>query len=232
MQKAGDRGQSMIKPYYQDEWATVYLGDCREILPQLEPVDLVLTDPPYGIAHSSGMGGRHGDCSIEGDADCSLRDAALRLARFRGAFVFGSPKVSKPAGWKSVLIWNKGEHVGMGDLQMPWKPNFEEIYVLGEGFKGRRDSSVLHFLAVAGCVGRVKSRWHPDEKPVELLRYLLSKHSAGTVLDFFCGSGSTLRAAKDLGIRSIGIELTERHCQNAVKRLRQESLLGLIEMAS
>lgn len=219
----------MIKPYYQDEYATIYHADCRDVLPRLEKVDLVLTDPPYGIAHSSGMGGRHGDCAIIGDADCSLRDEALALAHFQGAYVFGSPKVQKPAGWKSILIWNKGEHVGMGDLQMPWKPNFEEIYVLGSGFTGRRESSVLHYLAVAGCVGRVKSRLHPDEKPIDLVRYLLGKHSAGCVLDPFAGSGTTLRAAKDLAIKSIGIEIKEKYCEIAAKRLRQEVLWSAMQ---
>lgn len=215
-----------IKPYYQDDYATIYHGDCREVLPHLGPVDLVLTDPPYGIALQSGMGGRHGACRIAGDSDCSLRNEMLSIARFQGAYIFGSPKVQKPAGWKAVLIWDKGEHVGMGDLQMPWKPNFEEVYVLGLGFEGRRDSSILKFNAVAGCVGRVTSRLHPTEKPIELLRYLIGKHPAASILDPFAGSGTTLRAAKDLGVKSIGIEIEEKYCEVAARRLSQEVLWG------
>lgn len=213
----------MIQPYYKDEYATIYHGDCREILPHLEKVDLMLTDPPYGVALSSGRGGRHGDCVITGDEDESLRDHAMRLASWKAAFVFGSPKVRKPPGVKATLIWDKGEHVGMGNLQLPWKPNFEEIYVLGSGFTGRRDSSILKFNAIAGCVGRVMSRLHPTEKPVDLLRYLLGKHSAVNVLDPFVGSGSSLRAAKDLGLQSIGIEIEEEYCEMAAERLRQEA---------
>src|SRR5215510_1160393 len=218
----------MIQPYYQDEWATIYHGDCREVLPDLAPVGLMLTDPPYGVALSSGMNGRHRDCAIVGDEDSSLRDQVLQMAKFQAAFVFGSPKVSKPVGWKAVLIWDKGEHVGMGNLRLPWKPNYEEIYVLGNGFRGRRGSSVLKFNAVAGCVGLITSRLHPTEKPVDLLCHLLGKHPAGLVLDPFIGSGTTLRAAKDMALKSIGIEIEERYCEIAAKRLRQESLLGLL----
>lgn len=230
------RLRRMIKPYYSDEWATIYHGDCREILPQLQPVDLVLTDPPYGVRLSSGRAGQHGDCTIVGDADCSLRDEVLQMMHFQGAYVFGSPKAQKPAGWKAVLIWDKGEHVGMGNLQVPWKPNFEEIYILGSGFMGRRDSGILRFHAVAGTVGSgekgTTARWHPTEKPVDLLRYLLRKHPAGCVLDPFMGSGTTLRAAKDLGMRSIGIEIEEKYCEIAVKRLKQESLFGMMALKS
>jgi DNA modification methylase len=168
------------------------------------------------------MNGRHGDCQIAGDQSEALRDQVLRLAKWKAAYVFGSPKVRKPF-WdiRAVLIWDKGEHVGMGNLQIPWKPNYEEIYVLGDGFKGRRDSSILKFNAIAGCVGRVTSRLHPTEKPVDLLRYLLGKCDAQTVLDPFMGSGTTLRAAKDLGLKAIGIEIEEKYAEIAAKRMAQ-----------
>ena len=214
---------AMIKPYYDQDGVTIYNADCREVLPQLEKVDLVLTDPPYGIALSSGRKGRHGDCMVLGDEDVSLRNQVLRLARWNAAYVFGSPKIPKPFfDIRATLIWDKGEHVGMGNLQLPWKPNYEEIYVIGDGFKGRRDSSILKFNAVAGF----NSRFHPTEKPVELLRYLLGKHPAACILDPFMGSGSSLRAAKDLGIKAVGIEIEEKYCEIAVERLRQQSWLA------
>ena len=213
----------MIEPYYQDEFCTIYNADARQIVRELEPVELLLTDPPYGVALTSGMGGRHGDCAIIGDEDEAVRDRVLQLAKWKAALVFGSPKVKKPYGTKTTLIWDKGEHVGMGNLQIPWKPNYEEIYVLGDGFKGRRDSSILKFNAVAGCVGRVTSRLHPTEKPVDLIRYLLGKHPARCVLDPFAGSGTTGRAAKDLGIKSILIETKKKYCDIAIERLRQQA---------
>lgn len=112
-----------------------------------------------------------------------------------------------------VLIWDKGT-VGMGDLSLPWFPCTEEIYIVGNGFIGTRTSAVLRYVN--------KNYYHPTEKPLELIIELASKHSAQTILDPFMGSGTTLRAAKDLGRKAIGIELEEKYCEIAVKRLQQE----------
>lgn len=214
----------LIQPYYQDEQATIYHGDCLDIYPFIEPsqFDLLATDPPYGVSLSSGWNGRHGDCAIVGDTDCLLRDTILAMRKHDAAIIFGSRKIPQPDGVKAVLIWEKGEHVGMGDLSFPWKPNYEEVYIIGDGFQGRRDGSVLRFNAVAGCVGRRTSRFHPTEKPVDLVRYLLSRRPSRLVIDPFMGSGTTLRAAKDLGLRAIGIEIEEKYCEIAAERLRQE----------
>lgn len=125
-----------------------------------------------------------------------------------------------------VLTWEKGEHVGMGDLSLPWKPNTEEIYVLGSGFVGKRTGSVLKSLAIAGTVGQgaLGTRHHPTEKPEALMAALITKCPPGTIADPFAGSGSTLVAAKSLGRRAIGVELEERYCEIAAKRLSQDVL--------
>jgi site-specific DNA-methyltransferase (adenine-specific) len=104
----------------------------------------------------------------------------------------------------------------MGDLSFPWKPDFEEIYVNGNGFIGHRGSSVLCFNS------RIDSgRHHPTEKPLELMTELISK-TIGTILDPFMGSGTTLRATKDLNRKAIGIEIEEKYCEIAAKRMEQE----------
>jgi DNA modification methylase len=211
-----------VKPYYEHAGIAVYNGNALDAIPQLE-ADVMVTDPPYGVKLSSSMGGRHGDCAIVGDCDQRTRDEALRLWGTRAALVFGSWKVSRPEATRAVLIWEKGEHVGMGDLELPWKPNHEEIYVLGSGFCGKRTGSVLRYLAIAGCVGLRTSRFHPTEKPVDLMTSLLEKCPASwVVLDPFMGSGTTLVAAKNLGRRAVGIEIEERYCEIAAKRLSQE----------
>jgi hypothetical protein len=216
---------SALTPYYSENGITIYHGDCREVAPALGRVELLCTDPPYGVAFKSGWNGRHGDCAVRHDQTTELRDWMLENIEYHGAFVFGSVRSLRPYTVAAVLIWDKGEHVGMGDLGLPWKPNFEEIYVMGEGFyAARRGSSVIKFNAIAGCVGLVTSRLHPVEKPVELMRYLISRHVGQTVLDPFMGSGTTLRAAKDLGRKAIGIEIEERYCEIAANRLRQEVL--------
>ncbi|MGH9252244.1 MAG: DNA methyltransferase, partial [Acidimicrobiales bacterium] len=94
-------------------------------------------------------------------------------------------------------------------------------------FVGRRRSSVLRHLAIAGTVGRAdwETRHHPVEKPVGLMRHLIFHcPPLAEVVDPFMGSGTTLRAAKDCGRRAIGVEIEERYCEIAARRLGQEVL--------
>lgn len=214
---------AMIEPYYQEQGITIYHGNCIEILPHLKHVDLILTDPPYGINLKSSWNGKYGICHIAGDDSYELRDMMLQQIKFSRALIFGSWKVPRPLNTKCILIWEKGGHTGMGDLSIPWKPNYEEIYVLGTGYIGKRDSSILHYIADRECNGPVRERYHPTEKPIQLIKALLKK-SPGNVLDPFMGSGTTLRAAKDLGRQAIGIEIEEKYCEIAVRRLGQEVL--------
>lgn len=218
-----------MTPYYADDAATIFHGDCREITDWLT-ADVLVTDPPYGIAFRSGMAGAGLDTpetanrprSIVGDDDTSVRDIALTMWGDRPALVFGTWKRPRPTATRQVLTWAKGDHLGMGDLSLPWRPNTEEIYVLGSGFSGHRGSAVLDFPGPVTHAS--KGRHHPHQKPVELLRELIGKCPPGVVADPFMGSGSTLRAAKDLGRRAIGIEVDERYCEIAARRLAQEVL--------
>jgi DNA modification methylase len=217
----------------------LYLGDARDILPTLSGVDAVVTDPPYGINYASGMTGHDGGTAlpgIAGDADTSLRDAVLEWWGDRPAVVFGTWKRPRPAGCRMVLTWDKGDHVGMGDLSMPWKPNTEEVYVTGRGFSGHRGSSVLRFPAPVTWNSVSGGRTHPHEKPVRLLTELIGKCPAGTILDPFMGSGSTGVACIREGRKFVGIEIDPDHFATAVRRIRRavsesRSLLPL-EVAS
>jgi DNA modification methylase len=202
------------------EGVTLYLGDCREILPTLPKVDAVVTDPPYGTHNSSSWNGKHGDCSIINDETVTVRDKALLLAKFDRALVFGSWRSRRPAATRQLLIWEKGGHCGMGDLTIPWKPNTEEIYILGSGFKGSRDSGVLHIIADRECNGVVRERDHPTEKPLELMRALIRK-CPGTILDPFMGSGTTGVAAVKLGRKFIGIEIEPKYFDIACRRISE-----------
>lgn len=214
----------MVTPYYEDDHVAIYHGDCREMAAWLD-ADVLVTDPPYGIAFTSSHGGHQGTCAIANDHDTVARDEVLAAWGDRPAIVFGQWTQPRPAGTRMRLVWEKGEHVGMGDLALPWKPNTEEIYVLGAGFEGFRSSSVLRYLAVSGTVRTTDAgRRHPTEKPIDLMRDLIGKCPPGVVADPFMGSGTTLRAAKDLGLKAIGIELDERYCEIAAKRMGQEVL--------
>ena len=218
-----------MKPYYEEDGITIYHGDCREVLPvaSIGSAALLITDPPYGIAHASNhiadsTTAAWMNSSIEGDQDCALRDAVLPL--FGEWACFGSPKVSAPAGMRDVLIWDKGPASGMGDLSWPWKRSWELIFVAGTHWTGHRDEGVIKggWVVTRASMGRV----HPNEKPVPLMEYLIKKHPANLIVDPFAGSGSTLVAAKKRGRRAIGVEIKERYCEIAARRLAQ----GVLEL--
>jgi DNA modification methylase len=118
-----------------------------------------------------------------------------------------------------VLIWDKGGALGMGDLSLPWKPDHEEIYVLGAPFVGSRDSgSVLRCPPVQSMAKN--GRQHPTEKPVRLMRELLRK-TEGAVLDPFMGSGSTGVAAIEMGREFVGYEVEPAYFAIACRRIEE-----------
>ena len=206
--------------------ATLYCGDCLDILPTLDKVDAVVTDPPYGINATSSMNGKHGKSQILGDESVIARDSALLFMAGAQFLVFGSWKQPKPAGTKAVLIWDKTERSGMGDLSMPWKPNTEEIYVIGNGFKSnRRGSSVLRYTPHLPCVGTVMETDHPYQKPISLMESLVSS-TQGLVCDPFMGSGTTGVACMNLGREFIGIEKEPKYFDIACERIRQAQAQG------
>ena len=220
-----------MTPYYTDGQVAIFHGDCREVLPEvmlplveLEYSQVMVTDPPYGTAHTSGWPSPWRNQQIQGDATTAVRDQIVALWEDRPALIFGSWKMPPPVGARQALVWDKGVAAGMGDLSIPWKPNWELIYVLGDGFHGRRDSGVISGYTMVTRI--IMGRTHPNEKPVPLLRDLIGKCLGSDVIDPFMGTGSTLVAAKEAGRRAIGIEIEERYCEIAAQRCSQE-VLGL-----
>lgn len=202
---------------------TLYLGDCREILPTLGKVDAVVTDPPYGIDYQSGYATSDlwaGGFSIVGDKDPATRDAALALIQ-APALVFGSRRAALPPSTRMVLTWDKGPALGMGALDLPWKPSSEEIYVIGSGFRGARDESNVIYCPPVQSMAK-NGRLHPNEKPVALIERLLGKCPLGTILDPFMGSGTTGVACVKLGRKFIGIEIEPKYFDIACKRIGDE----------
>lgn len=219
------------EPFYADEFCTIYCGDSRELLPLLD-ADVMVSDPPYGYAYRPGgsrVGGNiapHRGNEIANDRDTSARDRVLRLWGDRPALVFGSWKRPRPdRALRELLVWDKGGSPGSGDLSLPWGSSHEEIYVMGDGYAGRRGPTVLLYPPKRSR-SMAELAEHPNEKPIPLMRELIGKCPPGTIIDPFMGSGSTLRAAKDLGRKCIGIEVDEKWCKVAVKRLAQENLFA------
>jgi site-specific DNA-methyltransferase (adenine-specific) len=207
-----------VRPYFTDGLVTIYHGDCREILPHVT-ADVLVTDPPYGMAYQSGW---KESSRIANDDSTECRDRALEIWGGKPALVFGRWSVDRPAATRELLIWDKGDWPGMGDLSLPWGPSTEEIYVLGDGFIGRRTGQILRDPKRPSGSNAL----HPNVKPIGLMEMLVRSCPPGVVIDPFCGSGSTLVAAKNLGRKAIGIELEEHHCKTAVSRLAQQTLFG------
>ena len=231
-----------MKPYYHDEKAgiTIYHADCRDVLPTLEAgsVDLVLTDPPYGIGYLSSHRTIRTEVAkllANDDSLEALREALRFVPRLLrpNCHVYYFASADETIGqacavlpdelkFQRLLCWDKGNW-GMGDLDANYGQQWEAIVFASNGrrlLNGPRPSSLLQtFGRGAG------STWdHPTQKPITLCRFLIqtSSNKGDTVLDPFMGSGTTLRAAKDLGRKAIGIEVEERYCEIAVKRLAQE----------
>ena len=215
-----------MKPYYEDGSVTIYHGDCREILPSIE-ADVLLTDPPYGTQFSKlnpkgGYGRRQNaglgpeGFTIANDSTTDVRDEVLALwPPDSPALLFGSPRLPDPPGeWNDRLVWDK-KRPGMNGG--PWRYRHETIYVRGEWVR-------ISDASVSIIVAYPEQSEHIHAKPLALMSRLVGAAPEGTILDPFMGSGTTLRAAKDLGRKAIGIELEERYCEIAAERCSQEVL--------
>lgn len=223
-----------MRPYFEDENTRLYLGDCREVLPELgrDAADLIVTDPPYAIDYKSNRGSHDKIAGDDGSLDIQecIALACKVLRRGRHAYIFGGGDLDRtPLASAVELIWDK-QIVGMGDLSLPWSRSHEPItFAVYEPSKANRDKGYGGLAArlrqgsvlrVQRTQGAANSR-HPTEKPVPLLRQLIESSSVWgeTVLDPFVGVGSTLVAATLEGRKSIGIEVDERYCEIAATRL-------------
>lgn len=227
----------MIKPYYEHAGIIIYNGDCREILPTLGPMDLVLTDPPYGISYKTAWRSRADPLRVGVSNDKNLDVVSDtwpiimdRLKDDSHWYAFASPRRIVEAaiiftGFKHIIAWDKGDRGTVGDLECGFGEAWEAIFY---GMKGRRPLTGPRPRTVIryDWSGAIDPQ-HPTVKPVPLLGRLIEMSTivGDSVLDPFMGSGTTLRAAKDLGRRAIGIEIEERYCEIAAKRLAQEILL-------
>ena len=216
-----------MKPYYEHKGIVIYHGDCREVLPQLS-VDGIISDPPYGISldnHAAGRERRTGSYSIYGDDSDIIGAWITDWAHVNSLplTLFASPWKPWPGSWRNLLVWDKGPAVGGGgDVDKCFKRTWELIQIARNGkLHTSRGESVLRFW-----ITPQESDMHVARKPEALMRYLINTlHTVqDTICDPCCGSGATLEAAKNLGRRAIGIEIEEKYCEIAAKRLSQEVL--------
>lgn len=201
---------SLPTPYYSENGIVIYNADCRDILPHLEPVDLVLTDPPYGIGELM-KGGTWGTSQKyedmrRWDVLPSLETIGMVLDKAPIAIVWGGNYFGLGSS-RCWLVWDKQNAVTTtAACELAWT---------------NMDRPVRRFSWPVG----VHVHGHPTEKPLELIAWCIEEsRTTGTIIDPFMGSGTTLRAAKDLGRKAIGIEIEERYAEIAAKRLQQEVL--------
>ncbi len=215
----------MTTPYYADDMVTLFHGDCREIREWLA-ADVLVTDPPYGIGWKRGVKAGRGDAGHSGianDQDTSARDAALDLWGKRPGLVFGSFYAPAPL-FRHLLAYAKPPDSGVVGSTTGWRRDIEPIYVVGNWPpRTARWSSVIRTSAPGA--GDLASRCgHPHAKPLDVMMRLVDACPAGVIADPFAGAGSTLVAARNLGRRAIGVELDERYCEIAARRLAQDVL--------
>jgi len=201
---------------------TIICGDSLEVLPHLPAgcIDAVLFDPPYGFAYRPNHGASWKGNEIEGDADTATRDCIIEWSESGNLpwACFGSWKRPRPEPTRAVLIWDKGPAFGMGDLSFPWKPSFDEIYIGGKGWQGKRDEGVLRGHLMVSWES--KGREHQNQKPVSIMQALIEKlPSASIILDPTGGSGTTAVAAILEGKKCIVIEKSEAYCQIIKRRV-------------
>lgn len=210
-----------MKPYYEQDGITIYNGDCREILPHIK-ADLVLTDPPYGIGEARGKNRTRSNLAVAKDYGVAAWDDAppsadtlsLVLAAASRAIVFGGNYFTLPpsACW---LVWDKDRTGDFADAELAWT-----------NLKGAVRLKRFRWNGMLQEPGAEREhRQHPTQKPVPVMKWCLGfAPDARVVLDPFMGSGTTLVAAKLEGRKAVGIEIDERYCEIAVRRLKQQVL--------
>jgi site-specific DNA-methyltransferase (adenine-specific) len=231
-----------MRPYYDQDGVAIYHGDCREVLPTLGKVDLVVMDPPYrslDVEVATGtttrllkprdafvgkrLASSNGRRWFSTIPDEQLGEVFVELRRHladSGAlYCFADVKSAlnlfPSLGPANMLVWDK-QAIGMG---YHWRRMYELIAFCPMPKHELRDKGLGDILRCPG----VEKKVHPREKPVRLFLRILNNSTdhGGTILDPFCGTGPVLRAAKDLGRHAVGIESEERFCEIAAKRLEQ-----------
>lgn len=216
-----------MKPYFERDGIVIYHGRCEDVLPCITgQIDLVLTDPPYGIDGGGGRinraRGKGGYIAAFEDVPDYIRGVVVPVVTHLIATV---PCVVLTPGIRCMSMYPQPDSFGSfyqpagAGMQVFGNVDAQPIFYYGKNALGRNMGVPCSYRLTESP----EDNGHPCPKPIKAWRMLLSNISreGQTVLDPFMGSGTTLRAAMDMGRRAIGIELEERYCEIAAKRLSQ-----------
>ena len=208
-----------MKPYYEKDGITIYFGDCRDILPKLEAVDLVMTDPPW-VNLTDGM-----NTNEPYQLFAEMSELCFPSKSSRAVIILGcdtDPRMVSPIRLPFFdLCWIKRVPVS---FKGPKFIGADVAYIFGD-FKSPTGRGGKVYSQEFNMVSKGKrDNSHPAPRDQKVINDLVSVYSreGEIILDPFLGSGTTTKAAKDLNRRAIGIEIKEEYCEMAVKRLSQE----------
>ena len=204
----------MIEPYYKQNGITIYNADCRDVLPELETFDLLLTDPPYGLGErlKGSKGKWQKGFSINPLWDLKTVSGVEEMPQKAIKSIIWGGNYYKLKPVRCWLSWDKMQEHTSGHFELAWTN-------LDKPTRCFRMSRVEAYG---------KGKTHPTQKPLPLMQWCIKQAGDGinTILDPFMGSGTTLVAAKLEGKEAVGIELDESYCESAAKRLEQGVLFA------
>lgn len=203
-----------MESYYDQDGITIYHGDCREVLPTLAGIGVIVTDPPYGIAFVAGAGKRN--CRRDGETVIGDESPfnPHHLLRAADSFVLWGANnyahyLPSDGAW---LAWDKvtanGMQLRIAEYEFAWTNC------------SRRHQGFRHMWSGGYRDSERGTSYHPCQKPIALMQWCVG-FAGGTICDPYIGSGTTLVAAKLEGRKAIGIEIEEKYCEIAAERLRQ-----------
>jgi DNA modification methylase len=225
-----------VTPYYAEPGIAIYHGDAREVLPTIER-GLMVTDPPYNVGYHYD---EHED-SLQAEDYRRLLGDVLRMP----LVVIHYPEALVPLAQifrrsaDEIVAWVYHAHTPRKWRTVAWFGTAPDLSLMKQPYRNPTDKRIAWHIANGSDGASLPDWWlieqvknvsaektaHPCQIPIELMtRILRVTPTEATIIDPFCGAGSTLVAAKALGLKAVGIELSERYCQIAVERLSQETL--------
>jgi hypothetical protein len=223
----------VTNPFYADSWTCIILGDCKDYINHISGTEALVVDPPYGIGEARNDNASRGGLAVSKDygrdnwddktVDMTLLQAWINKTKYQ--IIFGGNYYPLPPT-KCWLVWDKVNYgTDFADFEMAWTNLNHAARLYQFQWNGMLQGDMKH----------KDFRFHPTQKPTSVMKWCIGQIKdqrkqikIESIIDPFCGSGTTLVAAKQMNIRSIGIEKIEKYAEAAAKRLSQEVMeLGI-----